>query len=277
MSTRQSASRPHGFTLIELLVVISIIALLIGLLLPALAGARRAGQTTACLSQLRQIGTAVYGYATDHDGVMPYSQTADGDFTLYLADYMGATGNTYTSAAGDSDVYGVFACPSAPADNLLGPGSTFNTYSAHPRLLINPDRLTGNPDWQLNVRPRIELELAPSEIATVFDGVQIGDNNNKSLAEGANLDNYGIYGFTNLRRQGGGNSALNALDDPYNFPHANADVAPGGGYPAPAGDIRGRHNDNDLAGVWFLDGHAASVSFDTNDTGLFKRNVYTLQ
>jgi prepilin-type N-terminal cleavage/methylation domain-containing protein len=60
-------SRP-GFTLIELLVVIAIIALLVAILLPALASAREAGRTTVCLSNMKQIGTALVMYANDHKG-----------------------------------------------------------------------------------------------------------------------------------------------------------------------------------------------------------------
>ncbi|MEM1166392.1 MAG: prepilin-type N-terminal cleavage/methylation domain-containing protein [Planctomycetota bacterium] len=64
---RSPATRPHGFTLIELLVVVAVIALLVGLLLPALGQARRSAQDMLCKSNLRQMAIASATYATDFD------------------------------------------------------------------------------------------------------------------------------------------------------------------------------------------------------------------
>ena len=60
-----------GFTLIELLVVVSIIALLIAILMPALGAAREASRTAVCLSNTKQMALATVAYATENDMDLP--------------------------------------------------------------------------------------------------------------------------------------------------------------------------------------------------------------
>jgi prepilin-type N-terminal cleavage/methylation domain-containing protein/prepilin-type processing-associated H-X9-DG protein len=64
-------SRPDcGFTLIEVLVVVAIIALLISILAPSLAEARRQSRASVCLSNMRQLGVAAHMYATVSKGML---------------------------------------------------------------------------------------------------------------------------------------------------------------------------------------------------------------
>jgi prepilin-type N-terminal cleavage/methylation domain-containing protein len=110
MNPAPQTTKP-AFTLIELLVVVAIIALLVGLLMPALAAAREAGRAVVCLSNLRQCGLACREYADDNRGLspaigQPYASWPT--WPLVVQTYAGLAGET------PSDLYStrsVLVCP----------------------------------------------------------------------------------------------------------------------------------------------------------------------
>jgi len=97
--------RAPGFTLVELLVVISIIALLIGILLPALASARGSAWSIGCVARLRTLAQASSFYADDHGDEVPRSKHSvgfSGTLPWAPALYPYVTGREF---GGDSDLW----------------------------------------------------------------------------------------------------------------------------------------------------------------------------
>ena len=212
----------RAFTLIESLVAIGVIALLLALLLPTLAGARRAGRDAACLSNLRQMSAAALLYADAHRGRLPMAWFVDDAGVTVAWDLTVRDGRLEPGLLWQGDAPpGVGACPAFAAetgwagDNWGGPlDDPYVGYN------LNASHLAGEPG-----RPpaRLSRVAAPSGTAAFGDG---------QWANGANK-------FMRAPRHAG------TADGPVGFRHAGTQGFRHG---------RGRTQ------VGFLDGRAAGVA-----------------
>ena len=162
-SERPAARRAYAFTLIELLVVISIIALMVAILLPALTKAREQAKQIKCLSNTRQIVIGLASYAMDNDGLYPalfggWSQRSWGSYATATSGNLIGPGLLQTQ--GYINSWEVFYCPSR--SDTAWPGvrvldrSTYVTVNGYEvpnatcynyRGWLEPPRGNGAHDW----------------------------------------------------------------------------------------------------------------------------------
>src|SRR5881394_900268 len=134
---RSITAKQRAFTLVELLVVIGIIAVLIGILLPALNKARKAARTTTCLANLRTLTQAEIQYWTDNKGKFSPYYNGNGANSKFQIEWCSQIrkSTTFDKAR---------LCPEADQENITTPagnqaGQAFFAWGPRGQALADPN------------------------------------------------------------------------------------------------------------------------------------------